>query len=185
MPASAAQPGQGLLDEPRFAAATLLLSRVRSACEVRVEEGADLGERLLGLGVHAVTTSARPRCRISGRLGLPCSVRGCGPPAGCRGRRRPGCSERRSGGAGKHRRITLTRVVQTPSVLSPSPPGSRTWPFPGASPGPADVAARRKLRNTRGAGGSGFAVATTSCRRFAPPRGDAGTVSVGRWRRAG
>src|SRR3954449_3305500 len=55
----------------------------------------------------------------------------------------------RYGGAGKHRRITLTRVVQTPSMLSPSPFKITDLATPGASLRPADRAASRKLRNTR------------------------------------
>src|SRR6478609_10243937 len=39
----------------------------------------------------------------------------------------------RYGGAGKHRRITLTRVVQTPSMLSPSPSKITDLAIPGAS----------------------------------------------------
>src|ERR1700712_4645211 len=55
----------------------------------------------------------------------------------------------RYGGAGKHRRITLTRVVQTPSMLSPSPSKITNLAIPGASLRPADRAAPQKLRNTR------------------------------------
>src|SRR6187399_402588 len=47
----------------------------------------------------------------------------------------------RYGGAGKHRRITLTRVVQTPSMLSPSPSKITDLATLGASPRPADRAA--------------------------------------------
>ena len=56
----------------------------------------------------------------------------------------------RYGDAGKHRRITLTRVVQTPSMLSPSP--SKKCHGPGhhrriaTTYGPGST---RKLRNTR------------------------------------
>src|SRR3954471_8871834 len=50
----------------------------------------------------------------------------------------------RYGGAGKHRRITLTRVVQTPSMLSPSPSKITDLAIPGASLRPADLAAPRK-----------------------------------------
>src|SRR6185295_11449731 len=39
----------------------------------------------------------------------------------------------RYGGAGKHRRITLTRVVRTPSMLSPSPSKITDLAVPGAS----------------------------------------------------
>src|SRR5881394_1285217 len=54
----------------------------------------------------------------------------------------------RYGGAGKHRRITLTRVVKEPSMLSPSPSKITDLAIPGASPRPADLAAPAKLRNT-------------------------------------
>ncbi len=54
----------------------------------------------------------------------------------------------RYGGAGKHRRITLTRVVQKPSMLSPSPSKITDLDIPGASPRPADRVAPAKLRNT-------------------------------------
>ena len=55
----------------------------------------------------------------------------------------------RYGGAGKHRRITLTRVVRTPSMLSPSPSKITDLAIPGASSRPTDLAAPAKLRNTR------------------------------------
>ena len=42
----------------------------------------------------------------------------------------------RYGGAGKHRRITLTRVVQEPSMLSSSHPKITDLAIPGASPRP-------------------------------------------------
>jgi hypothetical protein len=44
----------------------------------------------------------------------------------------------RYGGAGEHRRITLTRVVQTPSMLSPSHSKIADLAITGASPRPAD-----------------------------------------------
>jgi len=47
----------------------------------------------------------------------------------------------RYGGAGKHLRITLTRVAQTPSMLSPSPSKITDLAIPGASPRPTDLAA--------------------------------------------
>src|SRR5215213_3541013 len=50
----------------------------------------------------------------------------------------------RYGGAGKHRRITLTRVVQTPSMLSPSPSKITDLAMPGASLRPADLVAPRE-----------------------------------------
>ena len=67
----------------------------------------------------------------------------------------------RYGGAGKHRRITLTRVVRTPSMLSPSPSKITDLAIPGASLRPADPAAPSKLRNTRVTGhrGSGAGAA--------------------------
>jgi hypothetical protein len=56
----------------------------------------------------------------------------------------------RYGGAGKHRRITLTRVVQTPSMLSPSPFKITDLAIPGASLRPADLAAPRKTAKHEG-----------------------------------
>src|SRR4029079_14566052 len=50
----------------------------------------------------------------------------------------------RYGGAGKHRRIPLTRVVRTPSMLSPSPSKITDLAIPGASLRPADRAAPLK-----------------------------------------
>src|SRR5829696_5502231 len=46
----------------------------------------------------------------------------------------------RYGGAGKHRRITLTRVVQAPSMLSSSRTKIADLAITGASPRPADRA---------------------------------------------
>src|SRR6187551_3486311 len=57
----------------------------------------------------------------------------------------------RYGGAGKHRRITLTRVVRTPSMLSPSPSKITDLAIPGASLRPADLAAPQNCE-TRGVG---------------------------------
>ena len=73
----------------------------------------------------------------------------------------------RYGGAGKHRRITLTRVVQKPSMLSPSPSKITDLDIPGASPRPADRVAPAKLRNTRGATASRY----RSCRKLATNHG--------------
>src|SRR6187551_3042864 len=53
----------------------------------------------------------------------------------------------RYGGAGKHRRITLTRVVQEPSMLSPSPSKITDLVIPGASLRPADLAARKTAKH--------------------------------------
>src|SRR6188472_1344008 len=54
----------------------------------------------------------------------------------------------RYGGAGKHRRITLTRVVQTPSMFSPSPSKITDLAVPGASLRPTGPGSTPKLRNT-------------------------------------
>ena len=56
----------------------------------------------------------------------------------------------RYGGAGKHRRITLTRVVQTPSMLSPSPSKITDLAVPGASPRPTAQQPVRRNCETRG-----------------------------------
>src|SRR3954453_9357662 len=55
----------------------------------------------------------------------------------------------RCGGAGKHRRITLTRTVNERWMLSSSPFKITDLAIPGASLRPADLAAAAKLRNTR------------------------------------
>src|SRR5215213_742125 len=54
----------------------------------------------------------------------------------------------RCGGAGGHRRITLTRTVNERSMLSSSPSKITDLAIPGASLRPADLAAPAKLRNT-------------------------------------
>src|SRR4051794_29170868 len=49
-----------------------------------------------------------------------------------------------------HRRITLTRVAQEPSMLSPSPSKIRDLAIPGASPRPTDLAAPAKTAKHEG-----------------------------------
>src|SRR6476620_12144903 len=56
----------------------------------------------------------------------------------------------RYGGAGKHRRITLTRVVRTPSMLSPSPSKITDLAILGASLRPADLAAPQNCETRAG-----------------------------------
>src|SRR3954452_8514301 len=67
----------------------------------------------------------------------------------------------RCGGAGKHRRITLTRTVNERSMLSSSPFKITDLAIPGASLRPADLAAAAKLRNTSEP--VGFQNPVTSC----------------------
>src|SRR3954449_9904786 len=76
----------------------------------------------------------------------------------------------RCGGAGKHRRITLTRTVNERSMLSSSPFKITDLAIPGASLRPADLAAAAKLRNTSGLVASrNRACPWTSRRRRAAP----------------
>ena len=56
----------------------------------------------------------------------------------------------RYGGSGKHRRITLTRVVQEPSMLSSSHPKITDLAIPGASPRPTRPGSTPQNCETRG-----------------------------------
>ena len=85
-------------------------------------------------------------------------------------------------GAGKHRRITLTMVVQAPSMLSPSPTKIADWPSPRVATtcGGRDL---RKTAKTRGPSTTTFPVRpssriVTGPRRHRARRGNARSCSA-------